>query len=232
MLKAIIFDFNGVILDDEEYHYLALKQVLEEEGVRITREEYYRDCLGFGDVECFEWGLGDESEIRRAGGMAALLGRKSLYYEELLNQETRFFPGVREFIREAAEDSILAVASMALRREIDLALRAAGLSSLFSVIVSAEDVSKPKPDPEVYLKALAGLNQLLSSQGTAQQILPAECLVIEDSVPGIRSARAAGMRVVGLVHTVGADQLEEADHVLPSLLGISPAQLGSLLPEP
>jgi len=228
MLRAIIFDFNGVILDDEEYHYLSLKRVLAEEGVDLAREVYYRECLGFGDVECFQWALPDEPLVRRAGGMDALLNRKSACYEELLRRDTRFFPGVCAFIRRAAGSFVLAVASMALRREIDLALRTAGLTDLFSVIVSAESVSNPKPNPEVYLKALEGLNRLLSARESVRPLRPEECLVIEDSVPGIRAAKAAGMRVVALTHTLGREVLEDADRILPSLEGVPPEQFHAL----
>ncbi len=222
MLKAIIFDFNGVILDDEEYHYESLKRVLSEEGFSITRDQYYRDCLGFDDVECFQWGMKHTGDIARAGGMEALVARKSVYYEALLEQDTRFFPGVCSFIRRSAERFPLGVASMALRKEIRFALEKAGLSELFTVVVSAEDVARMKPDPEVYQKALQTMNQRLSQR---TNILPSECLVIEDSAPGVQAAKAAGMPVLGLTHTVPAEQLTGADWVWNSLEDASLEQL-------
>jgi beta-phosphoglucomutase len=221
MLRAIFFDFNGVILDDEEYHYLSLHKVLEEEGVSITRDLYYRDCLGFGDVECFQWGLKSPSSIQKAGGMPELVRRKSVYYERLLEQEARFFPGVCELIREAAPRYPLAVASMALRQEIDLALQKAGLADLIPVIVSGEDVARPKPAPEVYETALLQMNLTLSRGNGRSKIVPPDCVVIEDSVPGVRSARGAGMRVIGVAHTVSEGELSEADWVIPSLLNLT-----------
>ena len=228
MLRAILFDFNGVILDDEEYHYLSLKRVLEEEGVSISREAYYRDCLGFGDTECFEWGL-EGSEKILAGGLSELIRRKSAYYEALLEHEARFFPGVCELIRETAPAYPLGVASMALRQEIDLALLKAGLADLMTVIVSGEDVARPKPAPEIYELALAQMNLTLSRGNGRAKITPPDCLVIEDSVPGIRSARAAGMRVLGVAHTVKQTELQEADWVVPSLSGLSRKDLESFM---
>ena len=231
MLQAMIFDFNGVILDDEEYHYLSLRRVLDEEGVRISREDYYQECLGFGDVECFQWGFGGEDRLRKAGGMEALLTRKSAYYEELLERETRFCPGVREFVRESASRYSLVVASMALRREIELALGRAGLLECFVGIVSAEEVGKPKPDPEIFQKALVLLNRKSSLPGTRGDrgpIQPAECLVIEDSAPGIQAAKTAGMRVLALTHTLSADRLQGADLIVPSFEAVEPAQLAAL----
>ncbi len=155
MLKAILFDFDGVILDSEEYHYEAFQRVFEEEGVSLTRESYYRNCLGFNDVECFRWGLKGTGKIDEAGGIEALTDRKAVYFEELLEKEMRFFPGVCEFIRAAGKKYPLAVTSMARRGEIEIALSRAGLSDLFRLIVSGEDVEKTKPDPEAVRKDLA-----------------------------------------------------------------------------
>ncbi|MEW6439776.1 MAG: HAD family phosphatase [bacterium] len=221
MLRAIFFDFNGVILDDEEHHCESLRRVLAEEGVTISREAYYRDCLGFNDVECFQWAFADPEGIRRAGGMEVLVGRKSAYYQELLKQNTRFFPGVVEFIRAAAQKYPLGLASMALRSEIDWTLREAGIERLFSAIVSGEDVTRTKPDPEPYLEALERLNRAVAPGGRGAEVRPAECLVIEDSSQGIRSAKLAGMRVLGLTHSATAEEIREADWVFASLEGVA-----------
>ena len=224
MLKTIFFDFNGVILDDEEYHYEALKKVFEEEGVSITRDVYFRDCLGYNDKELMIWGLGDTTSLLTNGAMEILLQRKAAYYEALVTKEARFFPGVCEFIRLAASEYPIGVASMALRQEIDWALKKAALLSLFSVIVSGEDVKKTKPDPEVYGTALKLMNRHLSGK-SASEIMPADCLVIEDSVQGVQSGKAAGMQVLGLAHTMPPEQLNEADRVLPSLEGVTPVEV-------
>jgi len=220
MLKAFLFDFNGVILDDEDHHYESLKRVLEEEGVSISREAYYRHCLGFNDFECFLWGLGNAQRVRKTGGMESLVQRKSLYYQELLQAETRFFPGVCEFIRTAAKKYPLGLASMAHRSEIEWALAKAGIGRLFSAIVSGEEVTQTKPDPEPYLEALRRLNRKLRDAGR-DPVGPAECLVIEDSAQGIQSAKRAGMRALGLAQSVTAEELREADWVLPSLEHVS-----------
>ena len=220
MLRAILFDFDGVILDSEDLHYEAFRRVFEEEGFSITREVYYRSCLGFNDVECIRWGLGETEKLDGPGALKELTRRKSVYYDRLLENQMRFFPGVSDFIRAAAKQYPLAVASMALRREIEFTLKKASLSDLFCVIVSGEDVEKTKPDPEAYQKALSRLNAHLSLE-PARSIRASECLVIEDSAAGIGSAKAAGMRVLGLAHTEDAARLKEADRVLPSLEGVS-----------
>jgi beta-phosphoglucomutase len=229
MLKAILFDFDGVILDSEEYHYEAFQRVFEEEGVSLTRESYYRNCLGFNDVECFRWGLKGTRKIDEAGGIGALTDRKAVYFEELLEKEMRFFPGVCEFIRAAGKKYPLAVTSMARRGEIEVALSRAGLSDLFHLIVSGEDVEKTKPDPEAYEKTLNLLNAHLSLTGTEREIRPEQCLVIEDSSAGIQSAKAAGMNVLALAQTEEPDRLKEtADQVLLSLEGVSLEEVEAL----
>jgi len=227
MLKAVLFDFNGVILDDEEHHYGALKRVLEEEGIRISREAYYRDCLGFNDTECFLWALPDRAKIEEAGGMEALVRRKSVYYQELLKKNTRFFPGVCEFIRTAGKKYPLGLASMALRSEIEWALAKAGIRRLFLVIVSGEDVTKTKPDPEAYLETLSRLNRTLQDAGRSQ-VQANECLVIEDSAQGIQSAKRAGMKTLALAHSVKTEELGEADCILSSLEDVSLGQVEAL----
>jgi HAD superfamily hydrolase (TIGR01509 family) len=229
MLKAILFDFDGVILDSEEYHYEAFQRVFEEEGVSLTRESYYRNCLGFNDVECFRWGLKGTGKIDEAGGIEALTDRKAVYFEELLEKQMRFFPGVCEFIRAAGKKYPLAVTSMARRGEIEIALSRAGLSDLFRLIVSGEDVEKTKPDPEAYEKTLHMLNVHLSFTETEEEIRPEQCLVIEDSSAGIQSAKAAGMNVLALAQTEEPDRLKEAaDQVLLSLEGVSLEEVEAL----
>lgn len=229
MLKAILFDFDGVILDSEEYHYEAFQRVFKEEGFSLTRESYYLNCLGFNDVECFRWGLKGTGKIDEAGGIDALTDRKAVYFEELLEKEMRFFPGVCEFIRAAGEKYPLAVTSMARRGEIEIALSRAGLSDLFRLIVSGEDVEKTKPDPEPYEKTLRLLNAHLSLTGTEREIRPEQCLVIEDSSAGIQSAKAAGMNVLALAQTEEPARLKAAaDQVLLSLEGVSLEEVEAL----
>ena len=229
MLKAILFDFDGVILDSEDYHFEAFRKVFEEEGGSLSRETYYQNCLGFNDVECIRWGMKGTGKIDEAGGIEALTDRKAVYFEELLEKEMRFFPGVREFIRDAGKKYPLAVTSMARRGEIEFALGKADLSDLFHLIVSGEDVEKTKPDPEAYEKTLLLLNAHLSLTKTEREILPEQCLVIEDSSAGIQSAKAAGMNVLALAQTEEPEHLQAtADQVLLSLEGVSLEEVEAL----
>jgi beta-phosphoglucomutase len=123
------------------------------------------------------------------------------------------FPGVREFVRDAAVAYPLAIASGALRHEIEVILEQAGLRKEFLHITSAEDVTRGKPDPQPFLHALDGLNR----QRQAPRITAESCLVIEDSLPGIRSAKTAGMKVLAVANTHTIQDLHEAHAAAQSL---------------
>jgi HAD superfamily hydrolase (TIGR01509 family) len=140
------------------------------------------------------------------------MARKAIAYMASIKEHLVIFPGVSAFIEEAAATYPLAIASGALRPEIELVLEQIGLRNAFDHITSAEEVTNGKPHPEPFLQALAGLNR---RQTTA--ISPGSCLVIEDSRPGIRAAKAAGMKVLAITNTHTAQDLHEADAVSMSL---------------
>jgi HAD superfamily hydrolase (TIGR01509 family) len=138
--------------------------------------------------------------------------------------EVPFFPGARTLVLELASELPLGIASGALRREIEAILQASGLRDAFAAVVGADDVSRGKPDPEPYLKALARL------RARAPQLGPADCLVFEDSVPGILAARAAGMKVIGVASSYPAARLQPAHRVVPTLAGLDLAGLREMFP--
>jgi HAD superfamily hydrolase (TIGR01509 family) len=135
----------------------------------------------------------------------------------------RLFPGVADFIRRAADLYPLAVASGALKREVELVLDFGGVRDYFLAIVSAEDVTRGKPDPESFLKA----HQIINAHAAAR-IPTQECLVIEDSLHGVEAARLAGMPVLAVTNSYPKDQLSKADMVVESLDGLSLDSLQTL----
>ncbi|MGA9773421.1 MAG: HAD family phosphatase [Blastocatellia bacterium] len=219
MLRAIIFDCDGVIADTEPMHFAALERVLAEEGFTLTEEDYYRYYLAFDDRGCFRKAFPNLTTEK----LAELIARKAGYIEPVMRTHLRLFPGVAEFIRRAARLYPLVVASGALRHEIELVLELGGLRDCFLAIVSAEDVARGKPDPESFLKAHRILNTRLSVP-----ISPAECLVIEDSLHGVEAARLAGMPVLAVTNSYPKDLLSKADIVVESLDGLSPDSLQAL----
>jgi beta-phosphoglucomutase len=222
MIQAVFFDFNGVIIDDEPLHMRAFGETLKEEGIEQTEAEYL-DSLGMDDATFVR------AAFERAGRelsdevLRRVIEREAARHRAFIEKELPLFPGVVTFVKALARHHPLGLVSMAGRDQIDYALARAGLSQHFGVIVSAADVAACKPDPCCYTKALELLN---AGRGEAQvfPVAAEECLVVEDSPPGIRSARAAGMRALGVTNTVSDQALRDAgaDAVTRSLADWTP----------
>jgi HAD superfamily hydrolase (TIGR01509 family) len=208
MIQAIFFDFNGVIIDDEPLQMAAYQIILREQGIELTESDYY-SALGMDDKTfvraAFERGkrpLTDEI-------LAMILKDKLARHRKLIEDELPLFPGVVTFLKAASRHFSLGLVSMADAFEIDYVLDRARLRSLFSVMVCAGDVNICKPAPDCYRAALENLNNTRREERRLA-LIPAECLVIEDSPPGIESGRQAGMRTLGVTNTVAEDQLRAA----------------------
>jgi beta-phosphoglucomutase len=214
MLRAVIFDFNGVIVDDEPIHFELFRRVLGEEGITLTEEAYYERYLGFDDRGAFITGLRENNHPITDAKLAELIRRKAGYYQDAIRDHVAIFPGVKSLVAELSRALPLAVASGALRHEIETILTAAGLHDYFPAIVSAEDVKQGKPEPEIFLKALAALN---AARGKSDVIQADECVVIEDSKEGVRGAWRAGMRCLAVTNSHPAALLHEAHAVVDSL---------------
>jgi HAD superfamily hydrolase (TIGR01509 family) len=214
MLRAVIFDFNGIIVDDEPIHFELFQKVLGEEGIILTEDAYYARYLGFDDKGAFAAAYRDNTRTLSDEKLSGLIRRKAGYYQEAIRNHVAIFPGVKKLIADLLGHLPLAVASGALRQEIETILRTAELLGSFAAIVAAEDVERGKPDPDIFLKALAQLNAK-TSDGTP--IAAAECLVIEDSKEGIKGARRAGMKCLAVTNSHPAELLSEAHAVVKSL---------------
>ena len=215
MPSAILFDFNGVIIDDEPQHCDALIATLAEYGHPLDRETYYRDYLGFDDRECFRFTFARTGEPVEESRLLEAIERKNRHYLRAIRSDMRLVPGAAEFVAAAADEGHrLAIVSGALRREIELVLEQAGLRAHFGQIVSAEDVSACKPDPQGFDRARRALG------------LPTDrCVVIEDSLPGLAAARAAGLRCAMLTTSHAEDALAGGDAVWRDFVGRAPREL-------
>ena len=212
-LRAVVFDFDGVIVNSEPLHYRALHDALLTEEVQITEEEYWSSYLAFDNRGAIRRALERHDEAVSPERVERLAVHMVTRFEELI-PEIPVFPGAPELVRALAAEVPLAIASGARSEEVDATLRSVGLRDAFQTIVGAEDVPRTKPDPEPYQEAMRRLN------GSANGLAPAECLALEDTMAGIASALAAGMTVVGVAHTYPAEKLQAAHRVVDSLVGV------------
>ena len=201
MIEAVLFDFNGVLVDDEPQHCVALQRVLADEGVTLTREDYYTHYLGLDDRTGFVEAYRRAQRTLTTELLRYLVDKKSRLYLELVTTSLRMVAGAPEFVGDAAQRFRLAVVSGALRREIDAVLSRTGLTNRFETIVAANDVPHSKPDPGSYLAAHDALNK-------KRPIAVERCVVIEDSLHGLAAARAAGMPCVMLTTSHSSDKLQ------------------------
>jgi len=211
VIAAIVFDFDGVLVDSEPLHLRAYQEVLEPLGFSLPREKYYSTYLGYDDAGVFkavaatrDWQIDD----RR---LSALIEEKGRVYEELLTAGDIMYPGAAECIARLAARWPLGIASGAARNEIEMMLRGRSLDRYFRFIVAAGETREGKPAPDPYLKA-ARLHGLA----------PVECVAIEDSRWGIESAKAAGLHCVGITHTYPVNELLTADAIVTSLAELTP----------
>ena len=199
-LKAIIFDFNGVIINDESLHQELLEKVLVEENIRPRPGEYRNVCLGRSDRACFEDILTSRGRTFTDGELDLLVQRKSKYYQDAIATLTPLpiYSGVEDIIfRFRSLQLPLAIVSGATRFEIEKVLERSGLTAHFSTIVAGDDITTSKPDPTGLFKAVEQLNQSFPTL----QLAPSNCLVIEDTPAGIEAAKKAEMSVVGVANT-------------------------------
>jgi len=215
-LQAIIFDFDGVIANSEPLHYAAFKEALDEDGITLTDADYYTHYLGYDDVGVFQAIGRDRGMPMGTERVDALVTRKGERLQHLLNGGTVLFPGAVAFIHQAAAAVPIAIASGALRHEIEEILQAAGVDALFRTIVASGDTAEGKPSPEPYRRAF---EQLRAESGVLLD--PRRTVAIEDSRWGLESARAAGLRCVGVTNSYPAHALAGAELIADGLGALS-----------
>jgi HAD superfamily hydrolase (TIGR01509 family) len=208
MIKAILMDFNGVIINDEPLQMQAYQEVLKDEGIDLTEADYY-SCLGMDDKTFVE------AAYKRAGKnftddrVAQMIKGKTAKWREIVDKEIPLFEGVEHFVKKMEKEFALGVVSMARREEIEYILEKINLRSSFLTIISAEDVSACKPDPECYYKGFNLIDAARTQRG-GNPIVHSDCLVIEDSPPGIAAGQRAGLKTLGITNTVSAKELRDA----------------------
>jgi beta-phosphoglucomutase len=224
-LRAIIFDFDGVIANSEPLHFRGYRDVLADEGITLSEPDYYAQYLGFDDVGAFQ-AIGEKHGTAWTGAQITdLVARKAVRLELLERDMSILFPGAADAIRRASAAMPIAIASGARGEEIRRVLTRENLTACFAAIVAAEDTAASKPSPDPYLRALA-----LLAATCGGRLHGSECVAIEDSRWGLESARAAGLRTVAVTNTYGAEDLG-ADLTIASLQAMDLDLLAGLCSE-
>jgi beta-phosphoglucomutase len=223
VFPATLFDFNGVLVDDEHVHLDAFRDAVRHLGIEIGEKEYWDELLGFDDAGAFEALLRKSGHSATKQAVAELVERKRPLYMARARQSLKTFEGAAATIALCAQGGPVGVVSGALTDEIAFGLSVLGASDLVGKIISAEHTSVSKPDPEGYHMGIEWLRGLI---GAAAE----RALVIEDSVDGISAAKSAGLPTIAVAHSYSRTQLEAtgADLVLDRLAEIDAALLGAL----
>lgn len=196
--RAVLFDFNGTLSDDERIMFEIFQALFAERGRPLSEEDYFGELAGYSDPEVVRAWLGEDDP--------ALVGEKIARYRERVADGSTVGEGAREAVRVAADGASVAVVSGAARSEITPVLDAAGIARLVTATVASEDVTHGKPDPEGYLLAL----ELLGVEAK-------DSVAFEDSEPGVDAARAAGLRCVAVLGTLPRERLARADAIVERL---------------
>lgn len=208
MIKAVLFDFNGVIIDDEPIQMRVYKELLAAEGIGLTEEDYAASH-GMNDVAFVRAAYERRGKKADDAKVNEIIEAKFAGWREIVGDDLPLFPGMRNFVEKLSHQFALGVVSMERGDQIEYILEKAGLAKHFSVIVSAGDVSTYKPDPECYRTGFRKIDLFRISQGHLPMTHD-ECLVIEDTVPGVKAAIAADLPALGVANTVSVQALRDA----------------------
>ena len=212
MLRAIIFDLDGTIVNSEPAKLNTIRQIAARKGWIVSEAEYYRDLLQLEDRRVIEHLYRSHGQtIDRLQRDEVLDWKRRAYAQMIVEEGLPPFPGAVNFVRQLASRYPLAIASGSLQSEVDHLLRKLEIREAFAVLVTADDIDRPKPDPEIYLTALARLQRIPAFEQIP--LRAAECLAIEDAAHGIVAAVRAGLRCLALTHSLPSDQLGGADWV-------------------
>ena len=212
--EAVLFDFDGILVDSEPMHHRAFTAVLDPLGMGFPWKEYVEIYMGFDDRDAFREAFRarriDLDEVH----LAKLVAAKSGAFLRGLRDGVTAYPGAVSLIESLqAAGRPLALCSGALRSDIDPILARLGVARCFDVIVSADDVRRSKPDPESYALAFARLSERYATLLS----VPGKSVAVEDTPAGIRSAKGAGLRVLAVTNSFGPGELAEADWITDSL---------------
>lgn len=200
MLKVILFDFNGVIINDEAIHQELINEILLAENLRPDASEYQQFCLGRSDRACLQDILSYRGRFVSPEYLEKLIKQKTQAYRQRIEtlETLPIYPGLEEFLIQIQERGLqIGLVTGSLVSEVKYILEKAAIAEYFKVIVGGDEIKGSKPQPDGYLLAVERFNRLDFNL----QLRPSDCLVIEDTPAGIEAGKRAGMQVVGIANT-------------------------------
>jgi len=200
MIKAVFFDMNGIIIDDEHIHELAFRKTVKPFGISLSHKDYLKCCAGKTDKDGY-LSISEEFSIKLP--VVELLNKKSAMYLKLFPENKKSYNGIIDLIEKLSKDFDLALTSSSSRAEVDLITKEFGIKQYFKVTISSDEVINGKPDPEPYLITAKLLG-----------IKTQESVVIEDSKNGVLSAKAAGCYCIAVTTTRDKKSLENSDLIV------------------
>lgn len=225
-LQAVFFDCNGVIIDDELIHMRLFQEVLGQQGITLTNEEYSETYIGMDDKSAFDYSLRQAGKPVTAQMISSLVSQKAKRYQVVIAKEMMIFPGAVELVKSLARENIpLGLVSGALRNEIELILKSAGIRDYFKILVASEDFTHGKPNPQPYIMGFERMKKALNNFS----MNPSQCIAIEDTEAGVNSARSAGMRVLAVTTSGAEEKVRAADQIVTSLEIITPEDIRKLI---
>lgn len=211
--EAVIFDFDGIIVDTEPLHYKSFQQVLAPLGFEFTWQEYLDDYIGFDDRDAFREAFAANNKKLDTNQLHSLISQKAQAFQNVIKDGVSAYPGTVELIHKLRNARIpLAICSGALKSDIEPILLMLNLTDCFDTIVTADDVATSKPDPECY--------EIAFSKLLALQIKPftkGNTFAIEDTPAGIYAARKADLNVCAVTNSYAAEKLTDATFTTSSL---------------
>jgi beta-phosphoglucomutase family hydrolase len=200
--KAVIFDLDGTLIDNNAYHLKTWKIYLEKIGIDISEEAYRKNINGRTNKDALEYIYDRKMTEEEAMGFAL---EKEALYREVYKDDIKPVNGLIEFLQELKKLGIpMAIATSGIQPNIDFMFEHIAIKQYFSEVVNSSHISKGKPDPEIYIKTASLLN-----------LPPENCLVFEDAVVGVQAAHAAGMKAIAITTTQSAEELKNADMIIP-----------------
>lgn len=204
-MKIIIFDFDGVILDSENSHFIAFNEGLKNLNINISEDEYYSKYISLDDRGVITNVVNDKNISVTNEEIDMIIKNKNDYFESRLIDNSKLFPGVEELIIQLSKNFVLSIGSGANRSEIIKTLKNNNIYDYFEIIVSSDEVNNPKPNPETYNRVLDNINTDFNIN---------EIIVIEDSPGGIEAAKSAGLKCIAITNTFDNKELGKADIIV------------------